>query len=87
MARETEQQKREKALLAAVARGKIQESVRRDIDLAAMLGMPQSSFSQHKRKGFQNMDFGKFCIMARKLRLTGREICAAVGVPYEDPKF
>lgn len=83
MARETEQQKRERALLAAVARGKVQKGFDRDVDLAIAVGIAESTFCRYKKDGFQKMDLYRFGMMARKLGLSGREICAAVGVPFE----
>ncbi len=84
MARETEQQKRERALMASIARGKAQKGYARDVDVAMAIGVSEATFCRSKKKGFQNMDVYKFGLMARKLGLTGREVCAALGVTWAD---
>ena len=81
--RETDQQKRERFFLAAVERGKTQQGFRYDKDVAEALGMNKDSYSLYKRKAFQNLNFSLFCKMARLLKLTGREVCTIIGVPYE----
>ena len=83
MGRETEQQKREKALMAAMARGKVLKSLPRDIDVANRLNIPHCTFERHKKDAFQRLDLYKFGLMARTLGFTGREVCDIVGVPYD----
>lgn len=81
--RETEQQKREKALLVAVARSSTELGLYSDKEIAEFLGISPQSYYQYKKKRFQTPGFQLFCKMARTLHMTGREVCAAVGVPYE----
>lgn len=82
-AQETARDKREKALLLAVKRAKLDRHYEYDYEMADFLGLCSQSYSQYKKRAFQNMNFDLFCEMARKLKLTGREVCEAVGVPYE----
>lgn len=86
MARTTPQQQREKALVGAIGRSLAEKGLHSDVDVAAYLGMLPQSYGNYRRKNFQTPGFLTFCKIARKLGLTGREVCAAVGVPYEDPK-
>lgn len=86
MARLTPQQRREKALAGAVSRAKTEMGFRTDTEIAVFLGMNPSTYSYYRRKNFQNMDIDMFGTIARKIGLTGREICAAMGVQYEDQK-
>lgn len=88
--RMTEQQKlseqksnREKSLLRAVERGKAERDFKRDYMLAKELGMKPANYSRYKKNCFQNMNFSLFCKMARVVHMTGRELCDAVGIPYE----
>ncbi len=84
MARATPQQARENALNGAVGRAAGEMGLRTAVQIADYIGMTPPNFREYKRKNYQNMDFDKICRMARKLKLTGREWCAAAGIPYEE---
>ena len=84
MARETEQQKREKALMVAIARSTAELELTQDKDIAEFLGISAQSYHQYKKKKFQTPGLMLFSKMARRLHFTGREVCAVIGVPYED---
>lgn len=81
--RETDQQKRERALMVAIARSAAEMDLENDKEMAELLGMSPQSYGQYKKKRFQTPGFLLFCKMARTLHMTGREVCAAVGVPYD----
>lgn len=80
--RETEQQKREKALLVAVARSSTELGLSCDKEIAEFLGISAQSYYQYKKKNFQTPGLLLFAKMARRLKMTGQEVCAVVGVPY-----
>lgn len=84
MARTTAQQKREKALVGAIGRSAAEKGLHTDAEIAAYLGMLPQSYGRYRRENFQTKGFLTFCFIARRLGLTGREVCAAVGVPYDD---
>lgn len=84
MARLTEQQKREKALMIAIARSTTELELYHDKDIAEFLGISAQSYHKYKKKKFQTSGLLLFAKMARHLHFTGREVCAAIGVPYED---
>lgn len=81
--RETDQQKREKALMVAIARGAAEMELDTDKEVAEKLGMKPQNYSKAKKKHFQSPGFVMFCKMARILHFSGRELCTIVGVPYE----
>lgn len=80
--RETEQQKREKALMVAIARSSAELGLSCDKEIAELLDISPQSYGQYKKKNFQTPGFELFCKMARRLKLTGPEVCAVIGVPY-----
>lgn len=86
MARVTPQQQRERALMGAIGRCVSEKGLHNDIDVAAYLGMLPQSYGRYRRMKFQTPGFLLFCKVARRLGFTGREVCAAVGVPYEEEK-
>lgn len=86
MARMTPQQQREKALMGAIGRCLSERGLHTDIEAAAYLGMLPQSYGRYRRIKFQTPGFTLFCKMARQLGMTGKEVCAAVGVPYEEEK-
>ena len=86
MARVTPQQQREKALMGAISRCVSERELETDADVAGFLGMEPYTYGRYRRMKFQTPGFLLFCKMARQLGLTGREVCAAVGVPYEEEK-
>ena len=79
----TPQQKREKAFIVAMAAHAAELGLKHDTDVADHLGMTRQYFSRHKNAAFQKMDFEKAASMGRKMGMTGREWCAAAGIPYE----
>lgn len=82
--RMTEQQRRERALLGAVGRGKACAGLNTDKAVAEAISVAPCTYSRLKAGAFQGMDLGKFGQLARTLGLTGREVCEAVGVPYHE---
>lgn len=80
--RQTEEQRRTTALREAVARGKASQGLTLDREVARALGISGSSFSQHQSKAFRNMHTDTFFRMARRLKFTGKELCAIAGIPY-----
>lgn len=82
----TAQEKREKALILAIARGKADRGLEFDCQVAELIGISRSYYCTLKKEKFQGLDLSQFACLARGLRLTGREVCACLGVPYEDPK-
>lgn len=80
----TEQQRRERALAGAIARAAAEEGLELDKDIAKVIGMTDKTYSYYKKKKFQNANLEQFGRLARNLRLTGREVCAAIGIPYEE---
>lgn len=79
----TVQQKRERALETAIARGMAAEGIKYDMDLAKAIDMSPATYSRHKNSGYQKMELSEFAAMVRRLHFTGAELCAAIGVPYE----
>lgn len=82
--RQTEQQRREKALLTTLAKAKIENDLAHDNDVANFLHMDVNTYRYRKRAAFQRTPLEDFARMARMLRFSGRDVCAMLGVPYED---
>lgn len=80
--RMTEQQQREKALQRAVARAKVDMDLPRDQDVAQTIGMGQSAYSKRKQDLYRGFGFDRASQFARRLHLTGKEVCEIIGVPY-----
>ena len=80
----TEQARREKSLLGAVARGRAVAGLVTDKDMAEAIGVNPATFSRYRRNYFACMSFETFCRMARRLNMSAREVCAAVGIPYKE---
>lgn len=80
----TDQQRRERALKVAIARAAAEEGLELDKDIAKVIGMTDKTYSYYKKKKFQNANLEQFGRLVRNLGLTGREVCAAVGIPYEE---
>lgn len=78
-----EKERRNESLVKAVERGKAESNFKRDYMLANALGMKPASLSTYKKHSYQNMNFSLFCEMARAIHMTGKELCDAVGIPYE----
>lgn len=82
--RVSEQERREKALMGTIAKHAAEMGLYEGKDIAAFLGMSPQSYGQYRKKKFQTPGFILFCFIARKFQMSGREVCAAVGVPYAD---
>lgn len=80
----TEQQLRERTLAGAVARAQKESGCRYDKDAARLVGIPASTYYRYKKEAFRGCDFWTFSKIARKLHMRGREVCACIGIPYED---
>lgn len=84
MSRQTPQQQREKALLGAIGKHTAEMGLHKDCDIARHIGMSPQSWGKYRAKNFQIHGLLVFSLIARRLGFTGREVCAIVGVPYED---
>ncbi len=84
MARVTPQQARENALVGAVGRSAAVLGLNTATQIAEYTGMSLTVFCKYRKKNYQSMNFDKICRMARMLKFTGREWCAAAGIPYEE---
>lgn len=74
--------RQELALFAALERGKLATGLPHDQDVAAKIGLHQSTYSIMKKDGFRTMRLSTLRKMAQVLQLTPREVCDALGVPY-----
>lgn len=81
--RKTPQQLREAELKTAIVHGMNLNGIRNQTELAGMMGWSPNKSSRLYREAYQGMKFGEFCELVRRLHLTGKEICNAIGVPYE----
>lgn len=84
--RASDQQNRERALMCALARASIDCGLNCDRDVADRLNISPRMFSYRKEQCFQKVSLSEFGRMARVLHLTGKEVCEALGVPYEEPE-
>ena len=82
--RQTEQQRREKLLLATLAKASVENDLAHDKDVANFLNLDVNTYRYRKRAAFQRTPLEDFARMARMLRFSGREVCTMLGVPYED---
>ena len=80
----TAQMRYESALIGAIARAMNDCGMRHDCELADRIGLSRSTVCKYREKKFQSMRLKDFASMARAIGLTGKEVCAAVGVPYEE---
>lgn len=78
----TPAKRQEIALLAAIERGKLAAGLPRDQDVAARIGLHQSTYSVMKKAGFRTMRLSTLRKMAQVLQMSSREVCEALGVPY-----
>ena len=78
----TEQQKRERALALAMARARVELNLPLDQDLCAHLGESKSTFSGRKKDPYRLFGWAEAGKLARKLKVTGKEVCDILGVPY-----
>lgn len=84
--RMTEQQRREKALLRAIARAKVDMDLPRDGDVALALCISPSTYSNHKSNPYVGFGFDRVARLVRALQFTGEELCEIFGVPYAPQK-
>ena len=77
-----EQEKRERALMDAMDRCRRDKDVLNDYQMAQLLGTCKSNFSRIQRERYQTMRLGAFGDMVRRLGMTDKEVCAALGVTY-----
>lgn len=82
--RQTDQQRRDAYIAGAVARGTAESGLKWDRAVAECLGIGGPAFCKHKANSFQGMQLGMFSKMARRLGLTGEEVCKIIGVPYRE---
>lgn len=81
---ETEMQKRERVLREAIKKHAKEKHFKNCDQISEYIGIGLSSFYKYQQKNYQNMNFDLACRMARKLGVTGKEWCAAAGIPYEE---
>ncbi|WP_298069651.1 hypothetical protein [uncultured Mailhella sp.] len=81
--RENEIQKRERILREAVKTHAKEKNLKNGDQISEYIGIGISSFYKYQQNNYQNMNFDLACRMARKLGVTGKEWCAAAGIPYE----
>lgn len=82
--RPTGQQNRELILMCALARACAEGGLDSDREVADRIGITPRQFAYRKEQKFQGMSICDFGRMARRLHLTGREVCEALGVPYSE---
>lgn len=77
-----EQEKREKAVMLAVARCQQELEIPYDMQVADLIGIDRSTYGRYKRDKFQRMPKALFDRMARLLGFTDREQCECSGIAY-----
>ena len=77
-----EQERREQALMVAVDRCRREKGYRWDYQMANLVGTCNSNYSHLQKHRFQSMRLNDFGKMARRLGMTDKEVCAALGVKY-----
>lgn len=75
-----------KAYHHAMARAQIDLGLHKDYEMADKLKLSKSAYCRAKQEGFRTFGFEKAGALARSLKMTGREVCEIMGVPYDDPK-
>lgn len=84
--RRSAEENRRRAWNLAVARCQIDEELLLDQDIAERLKMKPNTYSKRKRNLYRSFGFEEAGKFARALKMTGREVCEILGVPYDDPK-
>lgn len=74
---------RERAAMAAVARGKALKGIRYDCEAADLLNIPKATYARYNARAFQDTPFRTVCEMARTFGLTAKEWCEMAGIRYE----
>ncbi len=77
---------REKALMRAINRCQFERGLCSVLKLSAFLHVPYSTLRVALGENCQSMKLRDFGEMARRLGFTGREVCAMLGVPYDDER-
>lgn len=72
---------REKALMRAINRCQFELGLRSILKLSEFLHIPYSTLRLNLSESFQTMKLRDFGEMARRLGMTGKEVCDALGVP------
>jgi transcriptional regulator with XRE-family HTH domain len=85
--RMSEQEKQDKALCKAISRGMIDQMVENQRSLAEMIGVTPTTYSNYKKKNYHAISIQTFRKLAKKLHFTGREVCAIIGVRYEEDTY
>lgn len=75
---------REKTVMRAINRCSFELGLGSTLKISEFLHVPFSTLRRQMIGNCQSMKLRDFGEMARKLGMTGREVCAALGVPYED---
>lgn len=75
---------REKELMRAINRCQFELGLPSKLKLSEYLRIPNSTFRLQVTENFQSMKLRDFAAMARRLGFTAREVCAIIGVPYEN---
>lgn len=81
--RATPQELREKALLKAIARSKVDLGLKSDTAVAAYLGLERSTYAARKKNKFRRTSFEDIVYMGHRLNFTATEVCAIFGVKVE----
>lgn len=84
--RMTEAERCEKAYRRAMARAQADMGLFKDCDVADKLKISKSVYCRAKQDGYRSYGFAKAGTLARGMGMTGREVCAILGVPYDDPE-
>ncbi len=71
------------AFREAFARGKASKQLD-DYQISDALQSSRTVISTYRREGPWNMSFQRFSSLAKKVGMTGREVCRIVGVPYNE---
>ncbi len=77
-----EKEKREQAVMLAVARCQVMSKLPYDMQVADLIGISRSTYCRYKRDKFQRMPKELFDYMARLLGFTDKEICECSGIAY-----
>lgn len=81
--RATPQELREKAMMAAIGRGRGLNGLWKQKEVAEFVGLTEYGYSRAKKDNFMGLSLKQFSEMARKLAFTDRELCEIVGIPYQ----
>lgn len=82
----TAQQRRDRALLRAIAAGKVDREIQSDTELADLLSVSKTTFSRQKQNAFSGMKLETFSRMVRELRFSPETLCEIFGVSSREVK-